>query len=417
MYWRILHQGYQRFNLRMSYLERLKAMNYKLDEIMEYIEEEDAKFIRLAFRDAFGVQKNISIMPNEIRKAFEEGIPINAKSVEGFENYKDSTLFLKPDPATLAVLPWRPDSGRVVRMFCDVCTGDGNPYEADTREILKAAVRKADEAGVEFRFGSESEFYLFTKDDEGRPTDQPYDEAGYLDIAPLDRGENIRRDICLTIEEMGLTPERSHHERGPGQNEIDFHYGKPLKAADQMTTFKMVVSTVADRNGLYADFSPLPLKDKPGNGYHINVFAQDKDGNDVVKYAAAGIIEKIRDITLFLNPSDISYSRFGNSTAPDRVNWSSQGDSELMYITDYHGKTRVELRSPDASSNPYLVYALLIHAGLYGIENKLELPKELDEEGLLLPQSKKEAGKIVENSEFIKNILPEAIVNKYLIKR
>ena len=155
--------------------------------------------------------------------------------------------------------------------------------------------------GVEFKFGSEMEFYLFKTDDEARPTKIPYDEAGYLDIAPLDRGENIRREICLTIEEMGLTPERSHHERGPGQNEIDFHYGKPLKAADQITTFKMVVATVSDRNGLYADFSPMPLSDKPGNGYHINIFAKDdKDGKDVVKYAAAGILDKIKDITMFL---------------------------------------------------------------------------------------------------------------------
>ena len=388
-------------------------MDYTMEEVMNYIEEEDAKFIRLAFRDAFGVQKNISIMPNEIRKAFTEGIPINARSIEGFEDYKESTLFLKPDPATLAVLPWRPDSGRVIRMFCDVCTSDGKAFEADTREILKEAIAKADEAGIEFRFGSESEFYLFKKDDEGRPTKEPYDEAGYLDIAPLDRGENIRREICLTIEEMGLTPERSHHERGPGQNEIDFHYGKPLKAADQMTTFKMVVSTVADRNGLYADFSPLPLQDKPGNGYHINIFAQDKDGNDVVKYAAAGIIEKIRDITLFLNPYDISYSRLGYNSAPDRVNWSSQGEAELLSISEYRGRTRVELRSPDASSNPYLVYALLIHAGLYGISNKLELPKELDEDGQYLPQSIKEAGKIAGESEFIRSILPGSIIGKY----
>ena len=389
-------------------------MEYTIDEVMEYLEDEDAKFIRLAFRDAFGVQKNISIMPSEIKKAFKEGIPINARAIEGFEGCKESTLLLKPDPSTMAILPWRPDSGRVVRMFCDVCTSDGNPFEADTRYILKKAVKKAEEAGVEFRFGSEMEFYLFKKDDEARPTKIPYDEAGYMDIAPLDRGENIRREICLTIEEMGLTPERSHHERGPGQNEIDFHYGKPVKAADQITTFRMVVSTVADRNGLHADFSPLPLADKPGNGYHINIYARDNEGNDVVKYAAAGILEKIRDITVFLNPSDSSYARFGNGTAPDKINWSSAGSSELMYVTDYYDRTRVELRSPDGISNPYLTYALLIYAGLYGIENKLSLPKEMDEESLLLPQSRKEAAKIAGNSSFIKSIFPEMIIDKYI---
>ena len=389
-------------------------MNYTESEIMEYIEEEDAKFIRLAFRDAFGAQKNISVMPSEIHKAFKEGIAINAKSIRGFDTSEEATLYLKPDPATLSVLPWRPDSGRVLRMFCDVCKADGTPFEADTRNILKDAVAAAEKAGIEFKFGSEMEFYLFKTDDEANPTKIPYDEAGYMDIAPLDRGENIRREICLTIEEMGLTPERSHHERGPGQNDIDFHYGKPLKAADQMTTFKMVVATVADRNGLYADFSPMPLSDKPGNGYHINIFAKDSEGNDVVKQAAAGIMAKIKDITIFLNPTDASYNRLGNSTAPDKINWSKTGGSELMYIDDINGKTRAELRSPDAHSNPYLAYALLIYAGLYGIENKLSLPEEVTDDSGLLPKSRREAMKMAAGSDFIRGILPKAIIDKYI---
>ncbi len=389
-------------------------MNYSESEVIEYIEEEDAKFIRLAFRDAFGVQKNISIMPGEIHKAFKEGIPINARVIRGFDGSSESTLYLKPDPSTISVLPWRPDSGRVLRMFCDVCDSEGKPFEADTRNILKKAVEAADAAGIEFRFGSEMEFYLFKTDDEARPTKIPYDEAGYMDIAPLDRGENIRREICLIIEEMGLSPERSHHERGPGQNEIDFHYGKPLKAADQITTMKMVVSTVADRNGLYADFSPMPLADKPGNGYHINIFAHDNEGNDVVKYAAAGILSKIKDITIFLNPTDASYNRLGNSTAPDKVNWSRNGGSELMFIDEVGGKTRVELRSPDALSNPYLVNALLIYAGLYGIENKISLPEEFSQESIMLPKSRKEAKNMAANSEFIRGILPSGIIDKYI---
>ncbi len=388
-------------------------MKYTEEEIMEYIEEEDAKFIRLAFRDAFGAQKNISVMPSEIHKAFKSGIPINAKVIMGFEGSEDACLYLKPDPSTLSVLPWRPDSGRVLRMFCDVCKEDGTPFEADTRNILKDAVKAAEEAGVEFKFGSEMEFYLFKTDDEAKPTKIPYDEAGYMDIAPLDRGENIRREICLTIEEMGLTPERSHHERGPGQNEIDFHYGKPLKAADQMSTFKMVVATVADRNGLYADFSPMPLSDKPGNGYHINIFVEGKDGEDVIKQAAAGILSKIKDITIFLNPTDASYTRLGNCTAPDKINWSRSSGSELMHIDDINGRTRVELRSPDAHSNPYLVYALLIYAGLYGIENKLSLPDEMSGDEVMLPKSRKEAIKAAEKSEFLTGILPQTLIDKY----
>ncbi len=387
-------------------------MRYTVDEVLKYIEEEDVKFIRLAFRDAYGTQKNISVLPGEVQKAFEEGIPVNAREIAGFAGCPYASLYLKPDPSTLAILPWRPDSGRVLRMFCDLHTPEGEEFGADTRVILKKAAAKAREAGIEFRFGSESEFYLFLKDEEGRATKTPYDEAGYMDIAPKDRCENVRREICLTIERMGLTPERSHHERGPGQNEIDFHYGKPLKAADQMTTFKMVVRTVADRYGLEADFSPLPLPEKPGNGYHINLYAEDREGNDVAAYAAAGILEKIREMTIFLNPTDASYARLGSNSAPDRVNWSGAGRSELMYVETRNDRTRAELRSPDASGNPYLIFALLIHAGLSGIERKLPLPEEMGE-SLLLPASRKEAGKLARSSEFVKEILPEELIRVY----
>ena len=389
-------------------------MNYTMDEVMKYIEEEDVKFIRLAFRDAYGVQKNISVMPTEIKKAFEQGAPINAKVIAGFADCPYASLYLKPDPDTMAILPWRPDSGRVLRMFCNMYTPDGQNYAGDTRYILKQAMEKAEKAGIKFKFGTETEFYLFEKDEEGNPTRRPYDQAGYMDIAPLDKCENVRREISLTIERMGLTPERSHHERGPGQNEIDFHYASPLRAADQMTTFKMVVSTIADRYGLFADFSPMPLPDEPGNGYHINIYATDKDGNDVAKYVAAGIMKQIRDITLFLNPTEGSYARLGNDLAPSSANWSSAGDSEMMYIETFMDKTRAELRSPDASSNPYLVYALLIHAGLMGIEEKLELPKEMDESAPALPRSLKEAGETAINSEFVKAIVPKGIIEEYM---
>jgi len=355
-------------------------------------------------------------MPGQIVKAFNEGIAVNAKEIAGYKDCPYGFLYLKPDASTLSILPWRPDSGRVLRMCCGMYTPDGEEYCLDTRALLKRAVEKAKKAGIEFRFGSESEFYLFLKDDDGNPTKIPYDHAGYMDIAPMDKCENVRREISLTIERMGLIPERSHHERGPGQNEIDFHYGKPLKAADQMTTFKMVVSTIADRYGLAADFSPMPLPEQPGNGYHINIYADEKNGADVIKYVAAGIIDKIRDITLFLNPTEASYSRLGYNTAPDHVKWSSTGDSELMYIETYKGKTRVELRSPDASSNPYLVYTLLIYAGLYGIENKLSLPKEMDEKGALLPGTLKEARFLAKESDFVNKVVPASILKEYIGK-
>ncbi len=388
-------------------------MSYMIDEVMRFIEEEDVKFVRLAFRDAYGVQKNISIMSGEVKKAFADGIPIAAREIAGFRDCPYAALYLKPDPDTMAILPWRPDSGKVLRMYCGMYTADGEEYAADTRAILKKAMEKAAEQGVEFRFGTETEFYLFLKDEDGNPTKIPYDRAGYLDIAPADKCENVRREITLTIERMGLTPERSHHERGPGQNEIDFHYAKPLKAADQMTTFKMVVSTLSDRYGLVSDFSPMPLPEYPGNGYHINIYAVDENGNDLIRYVAAGIIDKIRDITIFLNPTDASFTRLGNNSAPDKVNWSSASDSELMYIETYKGRTRCELRSPDASSNPYLVYALLIQAGLDGIERKLSLPEEMATEALFLPGSRKEAAGLAAKSSFVKKIVPEGIIKEY----
>lgn len=390
-------------------------MQYSYEDVISYIEDEDVKFVRLAFRDAYGVQKNLSILSSEISKAFKEGIPISAKEISGFFDCPYASLYLKPDPDTMAILPWRPDSGKVLRMFCDMYTPDGEVYISDTRAILIDAVNEATSQGIEFRFGNETEFYLFNREEDGTPTRIPYDNAGYMDIAPLDKCENVRREICLTIERMGLRPERSHHERGPGQNEIDFHYGKPLKAADQMTTFKMVVNTLADRYGLVADFSPMPLKGKPGNGYHINIYAVDKDGNDVVTYVAAGIIDKIREITIFLNPSEDSYSRLGNNTAPDKVNWSSEGEAELIYIETCNGRTKVELRSPDASCNPYLVYALLIKAGLEGINNKLSLPEEKSESALLLPSSIKEASKLALESDFVNSIVPKGIIDEYTL--
>ncbi len=389
-------------------------MIYTESEIMEYIEEEDAKFIRLVFRDAFGVQKNISIMPSEIHKAFSEGIPINAKAITGFEDYECPSLYLKPDPSTMAVLPWRPDSGRVVRMICNLYTSDGTPYMADSRNILMKAVETAKEKGIEFKFGSEMEFYLFKLNDEGLPTNEPHDNAGYLDMAPLDRGENIRREICLTIEEMGFTPERSHHESGPGQNEIDFHYGKPLKAADQTTTFKMVVSTIADRYGLYADFSPVPLPDNPCNGYHINIYVKDESGNDLASCVTAGIIDKMKEITLFLNPTEYSYRRFDAHKISNQINSSKSSSSEWIAIDSDTKNTRVELRSPDALCNPYIAYALLINAGLYGIDNRLSVPEKVDVSGDYLPKTREEAKDYVRESDFIKQILPEAIINSYL---
>ena len=355
-------------------------MRYTKDEIIQYVSEEDVKFIRLAFCDVFGVQKNIAIMPEELPRAFEYGIAIDASAIRGFGDVVNSDLLLHPDPDTLAELAWRPETGKVVRMYADITYPDGTPFECDTRTLLKQAIKTAELQGYTFAFGEEQEFYLFKLDDIDNRTYEPYDNAGYMDIAPEDRGENIRREICLTLEKMGIHPERSHHEEGPGQNEIDFRYSDPLTAADNALTFQMVVKTIARRNGLYADFSPKPLKEAPGNGCHINVSVKPSDNFMNLNYMIAGILDKIQEMTLFFNPKDESYSRFGGNKAPRYISWSAENRSQLIRIPAAQGEyCRAELRSPDNLANPYLSFALLIHAGLYGINNRLALPDPVNE--------------------------------------
>ncbi|MBO4584547.1 MAG: glutamine synthetase [Clostridia bacterium] len=353
-------------------------MNYSKEEVMQYVAEEDVKFIRLAFCDVFGKQKNISIMPEELPRAFEYGIAFDASAIEGFGDEARSDLFLHPEPETLTPLPWRPEHGRVVRMLCNITYPDGTPFECDTRSLLKKAVADAAAQGCAFYFGAEQEFYLFELDENMEKTDKPYDEAGYMDIAPADKGENIRREICLTLEQMGIRPESSHHEEGPGQNEIDFRYSDALSAADNALTFQTVVRTVARRNGLYADFSPKPIADKPGNGFHINVSVK-ADGVDAFQHMIAGILGRVAEITAFLNPTADSYRRLGRNKAPGYVSWSHENRSQLIRVPAAVGEyRRAELRSADPAANPYLAFSLLIYAGLEGIRNGAVLPAPAD---------------------------------------
>ena len=396
-------------------------MNYSKEEVMQYVTEEDVKFIRLAFCDVFGRQKNISIMPDELPRAFEYGIAFDASAIAGFGDEAHSDLFLHPDPATLTWLPWRPEHGKVVRMFCSITYPNGRPFECDTRTLLKSAIKDAEKAGYTFYFGAEQEFYLFELDDKNMPTKTPYDNAGYMDIAPDDKGENVRREICLTLEQMGISPESSHHEEGPGQNEIDFRYAEALSAADNVMTFQTVVKTVARRNGLYADFSPKPLDEYAGNGFHINVSVKP-GGEDNLKYMIAGILEKAPAMTVFLNPTDNSYKRLGKLKAPRYVSWSEENRSQLVRVPAASGEyRRAELRSPDPTSNPYTAFALIIRAGLYGIENKIELSEALDvnlykaDEKVLsklqrLPSTLKDAKVAAMTDEFIKTNIPEKIL-------
>lgn len=400
-------------------------MNYSNQEVLQFVAEEDVKFIRLAFCDVFGIQKNISIMPSELPRAFSHGIAIDASAINGFEDEVHSDLFLHPDPDTLAVLPWRPEHGRVVRMFCNITYPDGTPYINDTRSILINAVNLAKQKGFKFYFGAEMEFYLFKLDENGNPTKIPYDNAKYMDIAPYDKGENVRREICLTLEQMGISPESSHHEEGPGQNEIDFKYSDPLSAGDNAVTFRSVVSTIASRNGLWADFSPKPLSDNAGNGMHINMSVKGNDDKDYLPMLIPAILEKISDITLFLNPTHESYQRLGMDKAPSYISWSHQNRSQLIRIPACEGEyRRLELRSPDPMANPYLAYALLIHTCLYGLENNLALPKPADinfytaDKKVLsnfkkLPMTLHEAQNSATSSDFVSKILPKSIIESY----
>lgn len=400
-------------------------MKYSQQEIIQYVQEEDVKFIRLAFCDIFGKQKNISIMPDELPKAFTYGIAIDASAIDGFGDETHSDLFLHPEPDTLMPLPWRPEEGSVVRMFCNITYPNGTPFEYDSRMILKQAIEEASKEGLQFFFGTEQEFYLFQLDDHGEPTKIPYDHAGYMDIAPEDKGENIRREICLTLEQMGIRPESSHHEQGPGQNEIDFRYSDPLTAADNAMTFQTVVKAIALRNGLYADFSPKPLHHQPGNGFHINISVKSTYDQDCMNSMIAGILDKASEMTLFLNPLENSYERFGQDKAPRYISWSSENRSQLVRVPAALGEyRRAELRSPDPAANSYLAFALLIYASMYGIKENLELPEPADlnlfkapVEVLAnfrqLPGNLPVACQEAKNSSFIKKCIPKAITELY----
>ncbi len=396
-------------------------MKYTPQEVMQYIQEEDVKFIRLAFCDVLGRPKNISILSAEVERAFAHGIAIDASAIAGFGDELHSDLFLHPDPATIALLPWRPEHGSVVRMFCAITNPDGTPFAHDTRSILKRAVADAARAGVSFSFGSEMEFYLFRLDENGMPTAHPYDNAGYMDVSPEDKCENVRREICLTLERMGIQPESSHHEEGPGQNEIDFRYSDALSCADNAITFCTVVKTIAARNGLYAEFSPKPLQGKPGSGFHINMSVKGGDESAMTRMMG-GILHHISEMTLFLNPTDQSYHRLGTCKAPKYISWSRDNRSQLIRIPAAAGEyRRAELRSPDCTANPYLAFALLIWAGLEGIQENT-VPPEASNVNLFtadmrmmpqletLPLSRAAAAKCAAESDFIRAHLPESLI-------
>lgn len=381
------------------------------ESVIQFVKEQDVRFIKLSFVDIFGNLQNISISSNELSRAFETGISFDASAIRGFLNADASDLFLFPDASTVSVLPWRPSQGRVARMFCEIRRPDGTLFEGDTRSLLRKTQEDALAEGRELSIGPECEFYLFKCDEDGQPTRIPLDRGTYFDAAPVDKGENIRREICLTLDQMGFYTERSHHESGPGQNEVDFRHAAPLEAADHTILLKNVVKMVADRGGLFASFLPKPLPDASGSGLHVNISLRKPDERRHMAMIG-GILAHIAEIAVFSNPLANSYLRLGSHEAPIHIGWGHANRSLLVRIPAASGSyTRFEVRSPDPACNPYLVFALLIKAAMEGLDEDLEPPAYT---GTDLPATLGEAIEAARRSSFLQSVLPKSLLTCYL---
>ena len=415
---------------------------YTKDDIFRMVEEEDVEFIRLQFTDILGTLKNIAITSSQLEKALDNKCMFDGSSVEGFVRIEESDMYLYPDYDTFEIFPWRPQQGKVARLICDVYTPDGKPFEGDPRWILKKTIKEANDLGYRFDVGPECEFFLFHTDDNGLPTTLSHEKAGYFDLGPNDLGENIRRDMVLTLEDMGFEIEASHHEVAPAQHEIDFKYDEALKTADNIQTFKMTVKTIAKRHGLYATFMPKPKFGISGSGMHINMSLATKEGKNIFAdengkiglsddayHFIAGIMKHARGMSAITNPLVNSYKRLvPGYEAPVYIAWSAKNRSPLIRIPASRGNgTRVELRNPDPTANPYLVLALCLAAGLDGIKNKIEVPESVDcniyemtpgerrAAGIEnMPADLKEAVDCLVADEFLCSVLGEHITTKYV---
>ena len=414
---------------------------YTREDILRLVREEDIQFIRMQFTDIFGQMKNVAITASQIQRALDGEIMMDGSSIEGFVRVEESDQYLRPDLDTFAVLPWRPQYGKVARLICDVCNPDGSAFVGDPRNVLKQAIRQAEDMGFTFNAGPELEFFLFQTDEDGRPTTRTSDEAGYFDLGPLDHGESTRREICLCLEEMGFEIEASHHEVAAGQHEIDFKYTDALRAADNIMTFKLAVKTLAQKNGLHATFMPKPVSGVAGSGMHVNMslfregknaFYDETDPRQLSPLAyqfIAGLLEHVRGFCVLTNPLVNSYKRLvPGYEAPSCVAWSTGNRSALIRIPTPRGQgTRVELRSPDPTCNPYLTFAACLTAGLDGIRRGLTPPDSTDanifeltedereERGILsLPSNLSEAVRAMKRDPLIRETLGEHIFQKYV---
>ena len=414
---------------------------YTKEDILRMVEEEDVEFIRLQFTDMFGCLKNMAITVSQLEKALNNQCMFDGSSIEGFARIEESDMYLYPDLDTFTILPWRPQPGTVARLICDVYRSDGTPFQGDPRQVLKKAVAHAAELGYEFEVGPECEFFLFNVDENGRPSTESYEQAGYFDLDPQEIGENARRDMVLTLEDMGLGVEASHHEAAPAQHEIDLKYDEAISTADNLMTFKMAVKTIAKRHGLHATFMPKPKFGINGSGMHINM-SLNRDGQNIFNdpsgelglskeayYFMGGIIRHMKGMTLITNPLVNSYKRLvPGYEAPVYIAWSASNRSLAVRVPFAQGAgSRIELRCPDPAANPYLALAVCLEAGLQGIIEKIEPPKSVDCNIFAMSEEEKEAKNIeavpdsldeameeFEKDAFIQQILGAHIAKKYL---
>lgn len=411
------------------------------EDVLRIAAESDVKFVRLQFTDIFGVLKNVAITVEQLEKALDGEMMFDGSSIEGFVRIEESDMYLKPDPNTFAVFPWRPREGSVARLICDIYNSDGTPFIGCPRNTLRRALAEAAEMGYSMNVGPEAEFFLFLTDEKGRPTTVTHDKAGYFDLTPVDLGENARRDMVLTLEDLGFEIEASHHEVAPGQHEIDFKYDDALDIADKIMTFKFVVRTIAQRHGLHATFMPKPVFGIAGSGMHMNqsLFKGDQNAfydpskpselSDEAIYYVGGLIKHASAMAAITNPTINSYKRLVSGyEAPVYIAWSGANRSPLIRIPAKKGlSTRIELRNPDPACNPYLAIAVALKAGLDGIKNKIQpppptdkniyhmTPEELAAEGIKsLPTSMYEAIKELQKDEVMREALGEHIFNRFV---
>lgn len=415
--------------------------DYTKQDIMQLVQDEDVEFIRLQFTDIFGNLKNVAVTVSQLERALNNECMFDGSSIEGFARIEESDMYLYPDLGTFAIFPWRPQQGKVARMICDVYRPNGEPFEGDPRYILKRAVKEAADMGYVFEVGPECEFFLFNTDENALPTTNTHEQAGYFDLGPVDFGENARRDMVITLEEMGFVVEASHHEVAPAQHEIDFHYDEALATADNIMTFKLAVKTIAKRHGLHATFMPKPKYGVNGSGMHINM-SLSKDGKNIFAdandkfglskeayYFIGGIMKHMKGMTAITNPLVNSYKRLvPGFEAPVHIAWSMTNRSPLIRIPASHGiGTRIELRCPDPSANPYLALAVCLRAGLDGIANQIMPPPSVNcnifemgdeqrkEYGIEeIPGTLIEAVYDMEKDGFVKEVLGEHTYNKYI---